>query len=171
MVLRYPLNNKMIESIQTAIMKPQLEFICELTLNVAKPQHTGGETGPVNSKMIPLMGGTFKGPKLQGTILPGGADWQLIKEAGVAEINARYTLQADDGTVIYISNKGMRVASPEVLEKISSGEAVPPDEYYFRTAPVFEVAKGKYDWLTKSLFIAKGIRNPDNVTIQVWSVL
>jgi hypothetical protein len=149
---------------------PQLEFVCELTVHVARPPATN-EPGMCNGNTMPLAGGTFKGPKLQGTILPGGADWQLIKDAEVAEINARYTLEADDGTLIYISNKGMRVATPEVLKKISSGEVVPPDEYYFRTVPVFEVAKGKYDWLMKSLFIAKGIRNPDTITIQVWSVL
>ncbi|MDN3657612.1 DUF3237 domain-containing protein [Ferruginibacter paludis] len=148
----------------------QLEYFGELKINVAAPKPTD-ETGIGHSNVIPLTGGTFNGPKLRGIILPGGADWQLIKDAEVAEINARYTLEADDGTLIYISNKGMRVASPEVLKKISSGEVVPPDAYYFRTVPVFEVAKGKYDWLMKSLFIAKGIRNPDNVTIQVWCVL
>lgn len=148
---------------------PQLEFVCELTVTVGKPLQVG-ETGMGTRKIIPILGGTFKGPAMQGIIIPGGADWQLINKDGVAEIDARYTLQTDDGTLIYISNKGIRVASAEVLKKLSDGEAVAPDEYYFRTIPVFETAKAKYDWLMKSVFIAKGIRNPGNVIIQVWKV-
>ena len=114
-----------------------LEFVCELTVNITGPQEIG-DTGTGNRKIVPLAGGTFKGPKLQGIILPGGADWQLIKENGVADINARYTLQTDDDVLIYISNSGLRVASNEVLAKISNGEVVHADEYYFRTVPLFE---------------------------------
>jgi hypothetical protein len=148
---------------------PKLEFVCELTVNVGKPQQVG-ETGTGTRKIIPLLGGTFKGPNMHGIILPGGADWQLIRKDGVAEVDARYTLQTDDSVLIYISNKGIRVASEEVLKKLANGEVVNPDTYYFRTIPVFETAKGKYDWLMKAVFIAKGIRNPDNVIIQVWKV-
>ncbi|QEC66860.1 DUF3237 domain-containing protein [Panacibacter ginsenosidivorans] len=148
---------------------PQLEFVCELTVNVDKPQQVG-ETGHGTRRVIPLMGGTFKGPKMNGIILPGGADWQLIKKDGVANIDARYTLQTDDSVLIYISNTGIRVASEEVLKKLSNGEQVDPNAYYFRTIPVFETSVGKYDWLMKSIFIAKGIRNPHNVIIQVWRV-
>ncbi len=148
---------------------PQLEFVCELTVALSKPLQVG-ETGSGNRRIIPLAGGSFKGPNMRGIILPGGADWQLVKKNGVAEIDARYTLQTDDSTLIYISNKGIRVASEEVMEKLSGGEAVDPNEYYFRTIPVFETANSKYDWLMKSVFIAKGIRNPGNVIIQVWKV-
>jgi Protein of unknown function (DUF3237) len=147
----------------------QLEFVCELKINVDKPQLIG-ETGKGTRRIIPLLGGNFKGPQMQGAVLPGGADWQVIHKDGVAEIDARYTLQTDDGTLIYISNKGIRVASEEVLKKLSDGEAVNPNAYYFRTVPLFETAKGKYDWLMKAVFIAKGIRNPDNVIIRIWKV-
>lgn len=62
------------------------------------------------------------------------------------------------------------MASEEVLKKIADGETVNPDAYYFRTVPLFETANAKYEWLMKFIFIAKGIRNPDNVIIQVWRV-
>ncbi len=149
--------------------QPQLEFVCELTVNVGTVQLIG-DTGTGTRRIIPLLGGTFNGPALRGIILPGGADSQLIKKDGVADIDARYCLQTDDDALIYISNKGIRVASEDVLTKLSNGEQVDPDTYYFRTIPVFETAKGKYDWLMQSLFIAKGIRNPDNVVIQVWKI-
>jgi hypothetical protein len=149
---------------------PQLEFVCEITVNVAKPQEIG-DTGTGTRKIIPLLGGVFEGPKLRGTILPGGSDWQFIKKNGVAEVDARYSLQTDDGVLIYLSNKGIRVASEEILERLANGEKVDLDEYYFRTIPEFETAQGKYDWLMQSLFVAKGIRNPDNVIIEVWRIL
>ena len=153
----------------SVIDSPKLEFVCELKINVGKPLQVG-ETTAGQRRIIPILGGTFKGPNMQGVILEGGADWQLIKKDGVAEIDARYTLQTDDSTLIYISNKGIRVASPEVLKKLSNNETVNPNEYYFRTIPVFETASEKYNWLTRSIFIAKGIRNPGNVVIQVWMV-
>lgn len=149
---------------------PQLEFVCEIKVHVAKPQEIG-DTGTGTRKIIPLLGGAFKGPKMQGTILPGGNDWQLIKKDGVAEVDARYTLQTSDGVLIYLWNKGLRIASEEVLKKLANGESVDSNEYYFRTIPVFETSKGKYDWLMQSVFIAKGIRNPDNVVIEVWKIL
>jgi len=149
---------------------PQLEFVCEINVKVAKPYDIGN-TGTGIRKVIPLLDGTFKGPLLQGIILPGGADSQLIKENEVADINARYVLQTNDGVLIYLSNTGIRVASTGVLKKLSAGEIVNEDAYYFRTVPVFETSNEKYSWLMKSLFIAKGIRNPDNVVIQVWKVL
>ncbi|CAN5710737.1 DUF3237 domain-containing protein [soil metagenome] len=148
---------------------PKLEFICELTVSIGKAQQVG-ETGTGTRRIIPILGGTFKGSQMQGAILPGGADWQLVTKDGIAYVDARYTLQTEDSTLIYISNKGIRVASEEVLKKISNGEVVDPDAYYFRTVPVFETTKGRYEWLMKSVFIAKGIRNPNNVIIQVWRV-
>ena len=119
---------------------PKLEFVCELTVSIGKAQQVG-ETGTGTRRIIPIRGGTFKGPHMEGNVLPGGADWQLVTKDGIAYVDARYTLQTDDSTLIYISNKGIRVASEEVLKKLSNGEVVDPDAYYFRTVPVFETAK------------------------------
>ena len=149
---------------------PQFEFVCEINVNVGEAQEIG-DTGTGIRKIIPLLGGTFKGPKMEGVILPGGADWQLIKKNNVADVDARYTLETKDGSLIFLSNKGLRVASEEVLKKLANGEKVNVTEYYFRTIPVFETAIGKYDWLMRSLFIANGIRNPDNVIIEVWRMM
>ena len=149
---------------------PQLEFVCEIQVNVAKPYHFGN-TGAGTRKIITLLGGKFEGPTIKGIVLPGGADWQLIKDNDVADIDARYILQTDDGELIYLSNTGIRVASKDVLKQLTAGDIVNENEYYFRTIPVFETSDEKYSWLMKSLFIAKGIRNPDNVIIQVWKIL
>lgn len=149
---------------------PGLEFICELQVTV-DPALVVGETMHGTRRIIPITGGTFSGPKLKGTIVNGGADWQLVHPNGVAELNALYTLKTDDGTLIYINNRGMRSATPETAQRIANGESVNPDDYYFRAAPSFEAPPGKYDWLNRALFISKGIRAPKGVTIQVWQVL
>src|SRR5262245_10560771 len=88
--------------------------------------------------------GLLKGPKMQGTILPGGADWQFIKK-DVAQVDARDILQTDDGVLIYLSNRGIRIASQEVLKKLVNGEKVNSGEYYFRTIPVFETSGDTYE--------------------------
>jgi Protein of unknown function (DUF3237) len=155
--------NNMIES-------PQLEYVCELKVLVAAPMIVG-ETARGVRRIIPIAGGTFEGPRMKGEIINGGADWQIVRKDGVAELEAHYTIKTDDGTYIYVKNVGLRVATPDIAAKIGRGEQVSPNDYYFRAVPKFEAPAGKYDWLNNAIFICKGIRNPDNVTIQVWKVL
>jgi hypothetical protein len=155
---------------QTAMEAPQLEFVCELKIKLNTPIVVG-ETPHGLRRIIGIAGGTFEGPKMKGTILDGGADWQIVRKDGVAELEAHYQIKTDDGVVVYIKNVGLRVATPEVAARIGRGEAVPPSEYYFRAVPKFEAPIGKYDWLNNAIFICKGIRNPDNVVIQIWKVL
>jgi hypothetical protein len=103
---------------------------------------------------------------MEGVILPGGADWQLVRPDGVAEIEAHYTMMTGDGVSIYIVNKGYRHGPPDVMEKLARGEDVAPDQYYFRSTPRFEVAQGKYDWLARSVFVGTGQRRKDHVLIK-----
>lgn len=93
--------------------------------------------------------------------MSGGADWQIVRSDGVAELDANYQIKTDDGVIIYVKNNGLRVASPEIAAKIAKGENVDPSQYYFRTIPKLEAPKGKYDWVNNSLFLCKGIRKPD----------
>lgn len=155
---------------QNEVEAPQLEFICELKVKL-KPPYVVGETPHGLRRIIPIIGGTFEGPKMKGEILDGGADWQIVRKDGVAELEAHYQIKMDDGVIIYIKNTGLRVATPEVAARIGRGEIVPASEYYFRAIPKFEAPVGKYEWMNNAIFICKGIRNPDNVAIQVWKVL
>lgn len=152
------------------IEAPQLEFVCELKVKIDKPMIVG-ETAHGVRRVIPISGGTFEGPKMKGEIVNGGADWQVVRNDGVSEIEAHYTIKTNDGVFVYVKNVGMRVATPEVAAKIGRGEVVSPNEYYFRAAPKFEAPKGKYEWLNNAIFVCKGIRMPDHVVIQVWKVL
>jgi hypothetical protein len=148
---------------------PGLKFVFEVTATLEKPL-IFGQTGIGERRIIGITGGTVKGPELNGVVLPGGADWQIVREDGVSEISARYTLKADDGALIYIDAPGIREASPSVIRRINSGEIVDPSEYYFRTTPRLETSSKKYAWMGRRLFVCKGIRHPNGVEIRYYVI-
>jgi hypothetical protein len=121
-------------------------------------------------RVIPILGGEFTGDGLKGVIVPGGADWQLIRPDGVAEIDAHYTMQTTDGVTIYIRNKGYRHGPKEVMERLARGEEVSPDAYYFRTTPTFEVENGAYDWLSRTVFVGVGARGKESVQFTFYAL-
>ena len=119
---------------------PRLEFAFEeiVTLGQAIPV---GETPLGRRNIVPITGGTFAGPGIQGTIIAGGWDWQLTRSDGCTQIEADYMIRTDDGVVINVINVGA-LCPPEPGR---TGPAV--------TQPRFEAPKGKYDWLNRSAFI------------------
>jgi hypothetical protein len=148
---------------------PALEFAFEVRAQVADPTVVG-ELPAGTRRIIDITGGTFEGPQLKGTLLPGGADWQIIRADGFTEVDARYTLRTDTGHLIYVSNIGIRHAPPDVLRRLNAGEAVDPSLVYFRTVPRFETAAPELAWLMRSIFIATGERYPNGVMIRYWRV-
>jgi Protein of unknown function (DUF3237) len=148
---------------------PALSHVFTAFVDVAAPQDIGAvSTG--RRRIIPILGGTVTGPRLTGVVLPGGADWQIVRPDGTAELVARYTLRADDGTLISVTNSGIRRGAPEVLARLAAGEEVDPAQYYFRATPVFEVAPGPHRWLADSVFVATGQRKAAQVVITVFAV-
>lgn len=143
-------------------------FAAEITL--AKPQELG-ETPQGRRRIIGITGGRFSGEKLSGRVLPGGADWQVIRADGVAELDARYTLETDDGALIYVRNRGYRHAARGILEKLAAGEAVDPALYYMRTTPLFETGDARYAWLNRMICVATGARRAAAVELEVFHVL
>lgn len=150
-------------------MTPALEFAFRIRVTVA-PALELGETTAGRRRIIPITGGTIDGPRLSGRVLPGGADWQIVHSDGCAELEARYTLEAQDGALISVVNRGLRHGPPEVVAKLIAGEPVDPGLYYFRCTPVFETAAPAHRWLTRSVFTATGERHPDCVEIAVYAV-
>jgi hypothetical protein len=153
-----------------ALAVPTLELIFEAKVTLDPAQELGITTYG-KRRIVPITGGTFEGPTMRGTILSGGADWQTVRTDGTADLEARYTLKTDDGVLIYIQNKGIRHAKPEVLARLAKGEKVSPSDYYMRTAAVFEVTEGKYAWLSKAVVIATGARMPDHVLLSFYRIL
>jgi hypothetical protein len=121
-------------------------------------------------RVIPILGGTFEGPTVRGKVLSGGADWQIVRGDGLAELDTRYALQTDRGSLVYIQNAGIRHAPPDVTRKLLAGEPVDPAQVYFRTVPTFETSAPELQWLTRAIFVATGERHPSEVVIHVWKV-
>ncbi len=148
---------------------PRLTYAFSVRVEVAAPVEQGQVEGG-RRRFIAITGGSVYGPRLSGVVLPGGGDWQTIMDGGLTNVLARYFLKAANGAVIEITNPGVRVASPEVTEKLAKGELVDPSAYYFRTAPEFKVAGAELDWLQRSVFIGRGIRKPDHVVVDYFIV-
>ena len=120
-------------------MNPGLELVVTLRVEIA-PSLEVGAVGAGHRRVIPITGGSFEGPALSGEVLPGGADWNLTRPDGVAEVWARYTLRTDDDVLIGVTNAGLFVPQPD-------GSA------YARTVPQFEVAGERYAWLRRGIFV------------------
>jgi Protein of unknown function (DUF3237) len=151
-----------------------LEFVCELKVTTDKAMIVG-QTTHGERRIIPITGGTFDGPKIKGTVLNGGADYQFVnKENTRTEIEAIYNLKTDDGVVIHIRNVGVVYRTKEQVEAIAQGKQIDWTQIYFRAAPTFNAPQdSKYDWLNNAIFVSKGISSGGKgyVTIQVWKVL
>jgi len=148
---------------------PELEYLATLNVHVTAPVEVGAT--PVGQRrIIPLLGGTVEGPRLNGRILPGGADFQSIRSATFTDIHARYVIETLEGDRIYVENTGIRVASPEDIAALARGDAVDPARVYFRSIPRFETAAASWLWLNERLFVGTGARYPDRVELNFYLI-
>lgn len=145
-----------------------LSPLFDLEVSVAAPQSVGrGEAG--ERRCVPITGGRLHG-KLNGVVLPGGADWQVLRPDGMADLDARYMLQTDLGARIEVCSRGLRQGPPAVMAQLARGEPVPAEAYYMRTALRFETAAPDLQWLVHCLAIGYGERKPDQVLLKVFAV-
>ncbi len=151
-------------------MTPEFRHVCDIEVDVG-PIRDLGATPHGRRRIIQILGGTVRGPRLEADIVPGGADWQYVRADGVVELEARYSMKTKDNIEIAVINRGLRRASPEIMERLSRGEAVDPALVYCRTAPTFEAPAGPYEWLNRSLFVATAARLPDKVQITVFEIM
>ena len=149
---------------------PGFEFAFEERVGLAPPLVIGPVAAGIR-RIVPIGEGTFEGPTLRGRIVPGGADWQILRSDGVDELHARYTLETDRGALIYVLVNGLRTGPPEVIEKLRAGEIVDPSQYYFRGAATIETSAPELLWMTRSIFVIDGQRYPSEVVIRFWRVL
>ena len=147
------------------LTKPELDFVFGLQARLGD-MLVVGETPEGLRRMIPIVDGTFTGPKLHGRVLGGGADWQFVRNDGVTVAEATYLLRTDDGVPIQVRNRGVRHGPQDVIRRLTEGDEVDPAEYYFRTSPSFLVPAGPYDWLNRDVFVATGARYAK--AIELW---
>src|SRR4029079_855746 len=130
-----------------------------------------GDLGVGRRRILPLTGGTFWGPELNGKLLPGAsADWQIVLPDGTTLGDVRYTLQTDDGALLYVQSRGVRHGSAAGLARLGRGEDIDTSEYTFRTSTQIETACRELDWLNKGVFISVGGRLQGGVIYETYLV-
>ena len=150
----------------STLATPEQRHVCDLFVSLDPIREMGaGRAG--QRRIIPIVGGTVKGPALNGRILNLGADWQTIWGNGVAELDTRYAIETADGATIEIRNYGYRHGPAEVLAAIARGEDVAPDSYYMRTHARLETGDPRYDWVNRTLFVGTGARQAGQVVISL----
>ena len=150
---------------------PALEHVCDLAVTIAPPVEVGHTPAGLR-RMIQITGGTVTGLRLNGKVMAGGADFQLILGGGTqAHLDARYVIELNDGSRVFVQNTALRVASLENSQRIMNGQPVNPDEIYFRCQPKLEATTPQWAWLSESQFIGSGRRAPDGVYLSFYRVL
>lgn len=125
---------------------PKFEFVyeCQATLSPAVQM---GKTVEGQRRIIPITGGSVRGPKIRAELLEGGWDWNLSRNDGAGSVDAAYYMKTDDGVLIRIVNKGVGGGGPPAATSAGS------ELFFMFTHPEFEAPAGKYDWLNRSMFV------------------
>lgn len=147
---------------------PPLAYLMRLVLRVGGALDVGA-TPLGRRKVGRVSGGSFAGDALRGSVEPG-EDWLLERADGSVLLDVRLPLVTDDGHAILMRYAGLRAGPPETMARLARGEEVAPGDYYFRIAPVFETAAPDYVWLNGVLAVGSGIRRPDEVVYDIWTV-
>lgn len=151
-------------------VEPRLRFFADLRVEVGVPQEVGRTVHGLR-RLIPILGGKAQGDGWQARVMPGGADFQLIVSDTLAELDARYTLEADGGDLIYVQNRAVRSGPPELMARLVRGEVVDPAQSCFRCSHQFEKASPALRWIGERMFTGTGARFPDAVAMRFWELM
>jgi muconolactone delta-isomerase len=153
-----------------ALPEPRLTLVFRLEATLGSPSDLG-DVAQGRRRIVPLTGGTFTGPELHGSLVPGAsADWQVVRPDGTALGDIRYTLRTDRGDLLFVRSSGVRHGPPEVLARLRRGEDVDPSEYTFRLSTQIETSAPDLDWLNKGVFLGVGGRQAGGVTYETYLV-
>ena len=150
--------------------QPTLVRFADLVVEVGAPMEVGA-VGHGVRRVIPILGGAVTGRDWSARVLPAGADFQLIVNARMARLEARYVLETDAGDRIYVRNDAVRTAEPAVMERLVRGEPVDPADVYFRCVPSFETAAPALAWIMERVFLGSGVRTPNDVRMRFFEVM
>ncbi len=157
-------------AVSTQLPDPRLTRVYRLEATLGQPLDLG-DIAQGHRRIVPLTGGAFTGPELSGELLPGAsADWQIILPDGTALGDIRYTLQTDDGDLLYVRSRGIRHGSAEVLARLGRGDDVEASAYTVRTSTQIETAAPDLEWLNKGIFISVAGRQVGGVIYETYLV-
>lgn len=149
---------------------PAITYLATVSVLVGEPIEVGRTSAGLR-RIIPILGGKVEGPALRGTVLPAGADFQLLRTSTLTELEAKYAIETDDGERLYVNNFGLRSGSEEDIAALLRGEPVAPERIYFRCTPKIEASDGgAWAWLSSRILIGTGIRLPDEVRLEIYTV-
>ncbi|MDW3218866.1 MAG: DUF3237 domain-containing protein [Acidimicrobiales bacterium] len=148
----------------------QLEHLLNLRAELKDPI-TVGETGFGTRQIVDVVGGTFEGPGLTGTVLPSGADWLTIGSDGTARLDVRATLETDDGALIYVQYPGVMVINEAAMNALAGGGETQFGEVEFFTQPRCETGHPDYAWLNRVVAVGQGRLFPNGVEYNISRVV
>lgn len=149
---------------------PRFEPLMRLAVEVGEIVSLG-PTPTGERRVVAISGGSFESDDgWRGIVLPGGADWQLLRGDGVLEVDARYALQDQRGARVQVMSQGLRHGPPEVIAALARGEAVDASLYYFRTAMRFETAAAELVHLNHVIAFGIGAREAQLVRLDVFAL-
>ena len=158
------------DELPDALKRVQARPLFVMRLAVRPLQLLGGPPGAYRRVGV-VFGGSFVGERLSGEVLDGGSDWQAVRGDGATTLDVRLVLKTNDDALIGMAYRGMRHGPPDIIARIEKGEVVDPATYYFRTAPFFETAAPKYDWINRIVAVGIGHRRADGPIYSVFEVL
>lgn len=153
----------------TALATPPLNFFADLSVQVDKPQEVGRVARGLR-RLIPILGGEAVGDGWRARVLPGAADFQLVVNDTLAELDARYVLETDAGDLIYVRNRAIRSGPADLMARLVRGEPVDPALIYFRCSPSFETTSTALGWINERMFVGTGARYPDQVVMRFFAL-
>jgi Protein of unknown function (DUF3237) len=118
-----------------------------------------------------LKEGSCQGERLRGEFLPGGGDWVMFGNDGIARVDVRATLRTDDDQLIHVTNSGVVVMDEETMSRWMAGEFLAQDQMYARTQPRFETAAEDYAWLNGVVTVAINQLGRAHVDYEIYRVL
>ncbi|MBB3083830.1 DUF3237 domain-containing protein [Geodermatophilus sabuli] len=151
------------------VTPPPLDHVLHLEVTVGPPTEIG-PTPAGQRRVIPITGGTVSGPLCTGRVLPGGADFQLIRTETQTVAEARYVIETDEGERVYVENIGLRTGSAEDIARLRQDLPVDPSRIYFRSTPRFETTAPRLATLTSHVFVGSGVRRPAAVVFDFFRV-
>jgi hypothetical protein len=151
------------------VAPPPLHHVLHLEVTVAPPVEIGS-TPAGHRRVIPITGGVVSGPLLTGRVLPGGADFQVLRTETETVAEARYVIESDRGERVYVENLGLRTGSAEDIARLRQDLPVDPARIYFRSSPRFETAAPRLAELTSHVFVGTGQRHPTAVVFDFFKV-
>ena len=161
MVQIMPISRSVLSTLTLVVLAPctaaaqstsiSTEYLMTMRAPLEAPQHIDDSLLIYNLRD----GGWAKGPEIAGGLKSPGADWLQVFADGTVKLDVRLTIEADDGTLIYMTYNGVARHSDISLEKYEAGEEIDAKDMYFVTAPTMRTSSKKYGWLNQVQLLGK----------------